>query len=148
MCSKFGKVSVHPEQLQAVLALFVGRDVLAILPTGFGKTLIAFALVFLFDVLLNGPPNCRLPSARCFFPVVIMLSPLIALMTEQADTFNAFNLGIMAVALIQEQQDPLVLLRVQAGFYGLLLMSPESALERFLWIFTSSKYRANRCGVC
>ncbi|OFJ55423.1 RecQ family ATP-dependent DNA helicase [Mycolicibacterium grossiae] len=61
----FGWEELHPEQLQAMSALVAGRDVLAVLPTGSGKS----AIYQVPAVLLDG--------------VTLVVSPLIALQADQ-----------------------------------------------------------------
>lgn len=61
----FGFDELHPEQLEAMTALMAGRDVLAVLPTGSGKS----AIYQVPAVLLDG--------------VTLVVSPLIALQQDQ-----------------------------------------------------------------
>jgi ATP-dependent DNA helicase RecQ len=61
----FGWEQLHPEQLEAMEAVMAGRDVLAVLPTGSGKS----AIYQVPDVLLDGP--------------TLVVSPLIALQQDQ-----------------------------------------------------------------
>ena len=70
------------------------KDVIAILPTGYGKTLIYALLPPLFDALdeYNGRPaqhNC-----------LLVVSPLIALMNDQVQRFSL--MGLSAVRLTAE----------------------------------------------
>ncbi|WP_422747210.1 RecQ family ATP-dependent DNA helicase [Mycobacterium sp. WMMD1722] len=61
----FGWQQLHPEQLAAMRAIMAGRDVLAVLPTGSGKS----AIYQVPDILLDGP--------------TLVVSPLIALQQDQ-----------------------------------------------------------------
>jgi ATP-dependent DNA helicase RecQ len=61
----FGWAELHPEQLEAMEAIMAGRDVLAVLPTGSGKS----AIYQVPAVLLDGP--------------TLVVSPLIALQQDQ-----------------------------------------------------------------
>ena len=61
----FGFDELHPEQLEAMTALMAGRDVLAVLPTGSGKS----AIYQVPAVLLDG--------------VTLVVSPLIASQQDQ-----------------------------------------------------------------
>lgn len=73
-----GCSELKPEQMQVVTAVLRGRDVFAVLPTGYGKTLCYAVLPAAFDALLPGSS----PS------IVIVLSPLTAIMKDQASIYN------------------------------------------------------------
>ena len=64
---------LREEQLKAIRAVFEGRDVFVILPTGFGKSVCFHVLPFLFDHKLSQMNKKS---------VVVVVSPLVALMTE------------------------------------------------------------------
>ena len=72
-----GCSELKQEQMQVVTAVLQGRDVFAVLPTGYGKTLCYAVLPAAFDAL---SPGCS-PS------IVIVLSPLTAIMKDQASTY-------------------------------------------------------------
>jgi ATP-dependent DNA helicase RecQ len=76
---RFGLPSFRPGQREAALAVLQGRDLVAVMPTGAGKSL-CFQLPAL---LLNGP--------------TVVVSPLIALMKDQVDALRAR--GVPAAAL-------------------------------------------------
>ena len=73
-----GCSELKPEQMQVVTAVLRGRDVFAVLPTGYGKTLCYAVLPAAFDALFPGSS----PS------IVIVLSPLTAIMKDQASIYN------------------------------------------------------------
>ena len=95
-------------QERAIDAIFENKDVLVVMPTGGGKSLI----YQLPALMLEG--------------VTIVVSPLIALMKDQVDSLN--NIGIPATfinstispAEAQERLD-----RVKNGYYKLLYIAPE-----------------------
>jgi ATP-dependent DNA helicase RecQ len=76
---RFGLAGVRPGQLEAARAVLQGRDLVAVMPTGAGKSL-CFQLPAL---LLEG--------------TTVVVSPLIALMKDQVDALRAR--GIAAAAL-------------------------------------------------
>ena len=80
--------SLKPEQTQAVEALLAGKDVLAILPTGFGKSLI-------YQVF-----SMEQTSANAS---VLVISPLNSIVEEQAKEMN--GLGIPLVHLKPDIED-------------------------------------------
>ena len=127
-------------QVDSAVAAFTGRDVLASLPTGFGKTLIGWLLLLLYDVLLNGVGISRVVAAATFIPIVIYISPLQELMKEQVATFNDLATGMMAAWCTHDQRDPTILSNVRMGLYNLLMMSPESATGAFMFVFSHARY--------
>jgi len=76
---RFGMAGFRPGQREVALAVLEGRDVVAVMPTGAGKSL-CFQLPAL---LLDGP--------------TVVVSPLIALMKDQVDALRAR--GLPAAAL-------------------------------------------------
>ena len=50
---ELGYCDMKPEQLQVVLKFVKGRDVFAVLPTGFGKSLCYACLPLAFDSILK-----------------------------------------------------------------------------------------------
>src|SRR5262245_14818136 len=67
---RFGFEQFRPGQLEAAAAVFEGRDLVAVMPTGSGKSL-CFQLP---AILLNG--------------TTVVVSPLIALMKDQVDVLR------------------------------------------------------------
>jgi ATP-dependent DNA helicase RecQ len=76
---QFGFRRFRPGQERAVQAAIEGRDTLVIMPTGSGKSL-CFQL-----------PALALPG------MTIVVSPLIALMKDQADALRERGVGVVAV---------------------------------------------------
>ena len=72
---RFGITRLHPEQEQAIEAVLSGRDVLAVLPTGYGKS-----LIYQVPALLLDRPT-------------LVISPLLALMRDQ-------ELGMMDMVIL------------------------------------------------
>ena len=70
--TKLGYSSLRENQLKAIKSFLEGNDVFVILPTGSGKSLCFWLLPFAFDYLYE-----RVDS------IVIVVSPLIALMKDQ-----------------------------------------------------------------
>ena len=72
---KLGYASLRPEQLEVVIQFLSGRDVFAVLPTGFGKSLCFAVLPLAFDKLTNSRPTEK--------AIVVVASPLTAIMKDQ-----------------------------------------------------------------
>ena len=105
----FGFESFRPGQREVIDAVLAGRDCIAVMPTGAGKSL-----------------TYQLP-ARILDGTVLVLSPLISLMKDQVDALA--ELGFRAVAINStlervERQARLEALR--AGRYELVYLAPEA----------------------
>ena len=112
----FGFSSYRPGQQEIIEAVTVGRDVLAIMPTGGGKSL------------------CYQLPALCRDGVTLVVSPLIALMRDQVRALK--EVGIDAGALTSgntEAETAEVMRALGSGQLKLLYMAPERlALTRTL----------------
>jgi len=113
----FGFAGFRPGQRDAVEAALAGRDVLAIMPTGSGKS-----LCFQLPALVGGGAT-------------LVVSPLIALMQDQYAALRDRGLDgveMLASTMTPEQVDA-ALGRIQAGEASLVYVAPERfASRRFL----------------
>ncbi|GMV06625.1 MAG: hypothetical protein AMXMBFR53_29010 [Gemmatimonadota bacterium] len=105
----FGFDSFRPGQREVIDAVLEGKDCIAVMPTGAGKSL-----------------TYQLP-ARVLGRTVLVLSPLISLMKDQVDALRA--LGFRAVEInstlaFEERQARLAALR--RGEYELVYLAPEA----------------------
>jgi len=108
MRDRFGLREFRPGQREAALALLEGRDLIAVMPTGAGKSL-CFQL-----------PALLLPG------LTVVVSPLIALMKDQVDKLRAR--GIEAAALhsgLQAEERVRIEHLVAGGSLRLLYIAPE-----------------------
>lgn len=106
----YGYRGLKREQWAVMEALFARRDVLAVLPTGYGKSLCY-----------------QLPALRASARLTLVVSPLIALMKDQVDALT--DRGIAATYLNSSLDAMELLLRREAlreGRYRILYVSPES----------------------
>ena len=104
----FGHAALRPPQVPIVDAAMTGADVLAVMPTGSGKSL-CFQL-----------PAVALPG------LTLVVSPLISLMKDQVDELVRRGIGAAALHSGQttdERRD--VLRRAHAGALRLLYVAPE-----------------------
>ena len=74
VASGLGYSSLKPEQIDVVLQFINGRDVFAVLPTGFGKSLCYACLPFTFDKVLHKEPGTS---------IIIVVTPLLSIMDDQ-----------------------------------------------------------------
>ncbi|MGQ0815249.1 MAG: RecQ family ATP-dependent DNA helicase [Gemmatimonadota bacterium] len=105
----FGFSEFRPGQEKVIEAVLAGRDCIAVMPTGAGKS-----LTFMVP-------------ARMMSGTVLVLSPLISLMKDQIDTLA--SLGFHAVAInstlpFEERRARLAALR--RGEYELVYLAPEA----------------------
>ena len=105
----FGFDSWRPGQREIVEAVLSGRDALAILPTGGGKSL------------------CYQLPAVVLEKLVLVVSPLIALMKDQLDALEALGVG---AAVLNSSLDPeeyrSAADRVRSGQASILYAAPEA----------------------
>ncbi len=104
----FGFADFRPGQREIVEAVTAGRDVLAIMPTGGGKSL------------------CYQLPALCRDGLTLVISPLIALMRDQVRALEAA--GVAAGALTSgntEEETEAVFEAIDAGRLRILYMAPE-----------------------
>ena len=104
----FGYDSFRPGQEEIVNAILAGRDALAVMPTGAGKSLC-------YQV-----PALLLPG------ITLVISPLISLMQDQVKALN--NAGIRAAFInssLSEAQIDKALTLAAEGSYKLLYVAPE-----------------------
>lgn len=108
----WGFPDLRPAQRRVVRSVLAGRDVLAILPTGGGKSL------------------CFQVPALVLDGLTIVVSPLLALMQDQVNALVARGIGAGAMtSLLKPAAQQELLTRVREGEVKLLYVSPER-LER------------------
>ncbi len=108
LASVFGFAEYRPGQREVVEAVLAGRDVLAIMPTGGGKSL------------------CYQLPAICGDGVTVVISPLIALMRDQVRALR--EAGVEAGALTSqntEDETETVFAAADGGTLRLLYIAPE-----------------------
>ena len=104
----FGYQDFRPGQLEVIEAVLAGRDCIALMPTGAGKSLT-------FQV-----------PARLLDGTVLVVSPLISLMKDQVDALN--ELGFRAAAInssLEPGERERRLRALRAGEYELVYLAPE-----------------------
>jgi ATP-dependent DNA helicase RecQ len=109
--ARFGHTTLRPGQADVIADVLSGRPVIAVMPTGAGKS-----LCYQLPAVVLGERG----------GVTLVVSPLIALMKDQVDALR--GRGIPAVALTsaadaEEQRD--ILEGIRAGAYTLVYIAPE-----------------------
>jgi ATP-dependent DNA helicase RecQ len=122
LLARFGLDSFRPGQREAVQAALEGRDSLVVMPTGGGKSLCY-----------------QLPALAADSGLVVVVSPLIALMADQWSRLQ--RAGVRATMLASGMQDghnAAALREIGAGEVQLVLAAPER--------FASGAFRAALAG--
>jgi ATP-dependent DNA helicase RecQ len=105
----FGIALLRPEQEAAMLAVLEGRDALATLPTGFGKSLIY-----------------QVPAMMLERPTVVV-SPLIALMADQERALKARGVPVVALhSRLRAAEHRAALAQLARGGRLVVLTTPET----------------------
>lgn len=106
---RFGKKALRPGQRELIVASLAGKNVLGILPTGYGKSL------------------CYQTVAELLGGTSVVVSPLIALMRDQVQSL--LNVGIAAArfdSTLEIPQRKRLLDSIAAGQIRILFVAPES----------------------
>lgn len=104
----------RPGQAEAVAAILEGRDTFVVMPTGGGKSLIY-----------------QLPAVMTETGVTLVVSPLIALMKDQADALKALGIEAEYCNSSQDELDQMrAISRAVTGKIRLLYISPERAMSQ------------------
>ena len=105
--ARFGFSRLRPGQLRAATAAVAGRDVLAVLPTGGGKS----AIYELAGLLLGGP--------------TVVVSPLIALQDDQVAHLRDASLDAIVLNSHQSAREHAAALAASCGTETFVFLSPE-----------------------
>ena len=123
------------EQEKALKSLFLGKDVVGILPTGFGKS-----LIFQLLVLLTSEKFHR-QGQRNRNATILVICPLRSLIEDQLTEVQ--GLGILASSSPEAgEQD------IKGGKFHIIYSSPECALEKnFLSCLKEGDFHNNMAAV-
>ena len=106
--SRFGYESFRPLQAEIIDNVLTGRDTLALMPTGGGKSI------------------CYQLPALLFEGTTLVVSPLIALMKDQVDALNATGIAAGFInSSLSTSEAQQVETRVRQGQVKLLYVAPE-----------------------
>ena len=118
--AKLGYSQLKSVQHEVVTKFVSGKDVFVSLPTGSGKSLCYAVLPSVFDDL-----RCQVTDHS----MVIVVSPLIALIKDQIETFTRKGLTCLFADSTSDEVQHSVL----AGECQLLYISPETLLANRQW---------------
>ncbi|AKT49443.1 hypothetical protein ADJ70_11585 [Olsenella sp. oral taxon 807] len=113
----FGYPSFRPGQGEIIEAVLAGRDALAVMPTGAGKSV------------------CYQVPAAVLPGLSIVVSPLISLMGDQVRALKDVGIrGSYLNSSLTARQQEVVMARAMAGWYDLMYVAPERLADpRFIW---------------
>ena len=133
--SYLGYSTLKREQETALLYFVEGNDIFVSLPTGFGKSLCYGLLPLIFDLKRFG----NLERGQS---IVIVISPLIALMKDQVQNFS--EKGLRAGCVTKESSSDEKKIAKEGGFQ-LVFFSPEAIVSTHTWrtVIQSKKYQEN-----
>ncbi len=117
------------EQEECLVHILNGGDVVALLPTGFGKSLI-YQLLPIVSEKLGRPKSGK--------AIIVIVSPLVALMDDQVK--EALKLGLCAAKLgVHNDRE------IMEGNFSLIFGSPESWILNPKWraMLASTLYQEN-----
>jgi ATP-dependent DNA helicase RecQ len=128
LLERFGLEAFRPGQREAVQAALDGRDSLVVMPTGGGKS-----LCYQLPALANDWDPAH--PGRSTRPLVVVVSPLIALMADQWRRLQQAGVSsTMLASGMQEGHNEQALAQIAAGETQLVLAAPER--------FASGTFRA------
>ena len=108
------------DKQKAVITEFVsGKDVFAALPTGYGKSLCYGCLPRVFDDLRSSQGS-----------IVVVVSPLSALMKDQVESFRKRGVSAAMVTSESDAESESMKSGVVDGRYQLVFISPEQLISR------------------
>ena len=128
-----GFTSLKPEQEEAITQFTLGRDVFVALPTGNGKSLCYYCLPYVFD-------SVRKVENKS---IVLVISPLVALMKDQVTHCRSRGLTADFVSSVPDDQD--MRKAVYGGKYQIVFISTESLFTGRRWreMLKDEPYRSN-----
>ena len=126
---------LREEQTRVVVSFVRGHDVFVSLPTGSGKSLCYSCLPYTSDYLRHSTSS-----------LILVVSPLIALMKDQVATLGSKSLRTVYVC--GSEMEECVVEELHQGLYKVVMFSPESLLTSELWrdMLLSDIYRENTVG--
>lgn len=129
--------TLKPEQRRSVEKFVSGQDVFVSLPTGFGKSLCYAILPRVFDFVKEVHNKS----------IVLVVSPLIALMKDQVSSITA--IGLTATVISDKESTPTaVRALIKKGEFQIVFVSPEALFMSTEWrnMLASKIYKDNLVG--
>uniref|UniRef100_A0A1X7U5W1 DNA 3'-5' helicase n=1 Tax=Amphimedon queenslandica TaxID=400682 RepID=A0A1X7U5W1_AMPQE len=109
-----GYISLKSEQQYIITEFLKGKDVFAVLPTGYGKTACSTCLPSAFDKYEERTVENK--------AIIVVVSPLTALICDQVEDLIRRN---VSAGYIDSESTQEVKKNVAEGVYSIVFMSPE-----------------------
>ena len=126
-----GLPSLKEEQTQCIKEFIKGRDVFAILPTGYGKTFCYSTLPAAFDIFQKRTEGNK--------AIIIVVSPLTALICDQVRDLLDRNVFVRYLG-----SDSAADVKVTNGA---VFMGPEQLVDKWRSLFTNTVYKTRLVGL-
>ena len=130
---RFGVGAIKKEQLESLFNFVCKKDVFGNLPTDFGKS-------FIYQIAPFAIQGIGISSKT----VIFVVSPLIALMSEQIDYLNCIGISATCLSSIGKWDQ-----KLKSGDYTFIYTSPESLLSdgKRQELFSSTVYKDRIFGI-
>jgi len=122
---RLGFTELKPCQQSAVKSFVLGQDLFLSLPTGYGKSFCYSSLPWVYDCL---------KEKESPYSIVIVVSPLQALMKDQARSLVQKGVQSIYVQEKFDHEDETIRTKLSAGDYSVIFISPELLLGDKSWI--------------
>ncbi len=159
--SLYSDVILKPKQVICLEKIFLGEDILAILPTGYGKSLIyqLLPLILFRKKMLEEDPTRGIISINDVTTVLLVISPLNSLISDQIRKLLTTGLRVSSLNVSQQattddnegfdvdkhsKKEELA-----SGYYNLLFAHPESFISCKFGreLANSPSYQKNVCAI-
>ena len=118
----FGYESFRPGQAEVISSILGGRDSLAVMPTGAGKSV------------------CYQIPAALLGGLTLVVSPLISLMGDQVRSLKEAGIrGSYLNSTLTPRQQEVVMARAMAGWYDIMYVAPERLSDQRFIAFAQFK---------
>ena len=149
--SEYVSIVLKPKQVVCLEAAYLGRDLLAVLPTGYGKSIIFHLLPALLV------EKKRRSGIRENDPVILVIFPLNSLIQDQLQRINAVRTRAAVLSVKRNYDNELLNLdlanvdelRLKNADYEYVLTHPESCLstKQGVALFQSNAYKCSVAAV-
>ena len=131
--SSYNNINVKPKKVKCLEAVYNGRDLVAVLPTGYGKSMI----FHLLPALLYDKESSEARNSAILRPIVIVVSPLNALTKDEIRRNSQGELKAAALNIKKKQNSADLELdvgeasfsRLKEGDYDIVFTHPEASLS-------------------
>ena len=161
--SLYCDVVLKPKQVICLEQIFLNLDILVVLPTGYGKSLIFYLLPALLYAKKHGVPKRK--EQVNISSVIVVVSPLNALMTNQISRLDSSGiratvLDVRSSEVEEEENDPELeavvcdfhlsdKAKLEIGHYNIVFAHPEALVSCAYGrkLMQSKPYQENVCAI-